>query len=101
MLRRGVLFPGRRVLPAQRMPEIQHPARAIANELQSTLMDRAPSTRLAKTTARNRKLGGPVASPQKFVTDAGSNTAPTMASGAHKMNARRLVNKTPGQTAGI
>ena len=100
-LARNMLRPARPILQPSRMPEIQHVAHALASELQASLMDAQPATRLAKTTSRNRKLSGPLASPQRFVMDAGSNSHPAIAAGAHKVNARRLVNKTPGQTAGI
>ncbi len=83
------------------MPSPHDPQSAIANNLQATLMDR-DALRRAGTTAKNRKLQGPVASPQRFTSPAmGPNTAPQMQSGAHKMNAPRNVAKTRGQSAGI
>jgi hypothetical protein len=94
--------PGRPVLTSTlRLPAVQHPTSAIARNLQETLMDRDALRRI-KTTARNRKLQGPVASPQRFIEPvSGPNTPPAMIAGSHKMNARRVVNKTRGQSGGI
>jgi hypothetical protein len=77
-----------------RLPQVQQPTQAIARNLQATLMDR-DSLRRIKTTARNRKLSGGIPTPQVFAraTGGGSNDPAAMASGSHKMNARRLVGK--------
>lgn len=83
-----------------RLPPVQDPTGAIARNLQATLMD-SDALRRIKTTARNRKLPALVQTPQVFTRAAGgsSNDPAAMASGAHKMNARRLVNKTASSSS--
>jgi hypothetical protein len=85
-----------------RLPPVQDPTGAIARNLQATLMD-VDALRRIKTTAKNRKLSGGIPSPQAFTRAAGgsSNDPAAMASGSHKMNARRLINKTSGSSAGM
>jgi hypothetical protein len=94
------MSPTRRVLDNTfRLPPIQEPTAAIAANLRDTLMDRDALRRI-KTTASNRKCRATLASPQRFTRpDGGINQAPAMDAGAHKMNARRLVNKTRGASA--
>jgi hypothetical protein len=83
-----------------RMPQPQDPTGVIARNLHDTLMDRDALRRI-KTTARNRILSGTVHSPQTFTRpDGGVNQPDSMAAGAVKMNARRLVNKTAAAAAG-
>jgi hypothetical protein len=83
-----------------RLPPVQDPTGAIARNLHDTLMDRDALRRI-KTTARNRKLSGGINTPQQFVraTGGSSNDPAAMATGAHKMNARRLVNKTASSSS--
>jgi len=94
--------PARRLDGVIRLPQIQNTHGALTRQLQASLMER-DSLRRVKTTARNRILQGPVSSPQLFVSQpsGGVNTPGSMAGGAVKMNARRLVSKTPGQSAGV
>lgn len=84
-----------------RLPSPHDPQGAIVHNLLSTLMDRDALRRVG-TTAKNRKLQGPVASPQRFTSPvSGPNDPRAMAAGAHKMNAPRNIGKTRGQSAGI
>jgi hypothetical protein len=79
-----------------RLPAVQDIDGAIAGNLQATLQDRDALRRI-RTTAGNRIAKGGLPSPQHFTRpDGGVNQAPSMDAGAVKMNARRLVNKTPG-----
>lgn len=96
-MHRLLLPPARLIMTSTlRLPAVQRPTEAIAANLQATLMD-PDALRRIKTTASNRKCRGGLVSPQVFTRpDGGINQAPSMDAGAAKMNARRLVNKTPG-----
>ncbi|HWD76929.1 MAG TPA: hypothetical protein VG371_17460 [Solirubrobacteraceae bacterium] len=85
-----------------RLPYIQDVPGRLATQFQTSLMH-TDALRRVKTTAKNRIATGPLSTPQMFVTEpsGGVNTPGSMAAGAQKMNARRLVAKTPGQSAGI
>jgi hypothetical protein len=83
-----------------RLPQPQQPTRAIARNLQETLMDR-DALRRSKSRG-SLKCTSPLAAIQRFTTPPmGTNTPELLASGAHKMNARRALSKTRGQGAGI
>lgn len=94
--------PQRRMATKIRMPAIQNVSRAVAGNLQATLMDRDALRRI-KTTARNQICTAPLATPQIFVTvpSGGVNTPASMRAGSHKMNSPRAVAKTRGQSAGL
>lgn len=94
--------PSRRMEGVVRLPYIQDVPGRTTGQFQRSLMH-FDALRRVKTTAKNRIALGPLSTPQMFVTEpsGGTNTPPSMASGAHKMNARRLVAKTPGQSAGM
>lgn len=95
--------PARRVLDQTiRMPRAQRVDERTAGEFQATLMDPAPTMRLAKTTARNRIAQGPLAAIQQFVRPNGAANSPdSIAAGAVKHNKARSANKSPGRTAGM
>lgn len=96
------LPPSRRMEGVIRTPPIQDVDRRLALQLVSSMMI-PDALRRAKTTAKNRIAISPLASPQLFVSEpsGGTNTPGSMATGAHKMNSRRLVAKTRGQSAGV
>ncbi len=97
-----LLPPARRMEGVIRMPSPQNAGAAFTQQLLDSMMSR-DALRKVKTTASNRIALGPLSSPQMFVTEpaGGTNTPESMAPGAHKMNARRLVSKTRGASAGI
>lgn len=97
-MHRLLMPPARQIMPTMRLPRVQEPNGVVARNLQDTLMDRDALRRLRTTGGGSRTLTGPMPIPlQTYVTpDGGTNTTPSMAEGAVKMNARRLVNKTPG-----
>jgi hypothetical protein len=99
----GAMPPLRSVMTSTlRMPEVQRVDESITRNLQETLMDRDALRRVKTGARQTRVCVAPLAQLQKFVTPQGGvNTAPSMAAGAHKMNSRRLVAKTRGQSAGI
>jgi hypothetical protein len=96
-----LLPPGRRIMgQTMRLPPVQEPNAVIARNLLETLMD-SDALRRIKRSMQSNKASGPLATMQRFTRpDGGINQAPSMDAGAHKMNARRVVNKTPGKTAG-
>jgi hypothetical protein len=95
---RLLLTPERRILRSTfRLPMMQDPTGVIAGNLRETLMDRDSLRRIKTTGGQSRKLIGTIDSPQVFTRpDGGVNQPGSMDAGAHKMNARRLVGKTPG-----
>lgn len=97
-----LLPPGRRMEGVIRLPRVQNAHGAFTQQFQASLMH-SDALRLVKTTASNRIALGPLATPQQFIThpSGGVNTPGSMTHGAHKMNARRAVAKTRGQSAGI
>jgi hypothetical protein len=100
-MHRLLLPPGRQVMTSTlRLPPVQDVGGAVAGNLLATLTDRDALRRI-KTTYGQRKLTGGVASPQQFTSPALPNDPREMATGAVKMNSRRLVNKTRGTTAGM
>lgn len=97
-----LLPPSRRMEGVLRLPTVQNAHGAATQQFQASLMH-SDALRRVKTTAKNRIVLGPLATPQRFVTapSGGVNTPGSMASGSHKMNSRRLVAKTRGQSAGM
>jgi hypothetical protein len=85
-----------------RLPYVQDVPGRLTTQFQTSLMH-FDALRRVKTTAKNRIATTPLATPQQFVTEpsGGVNTPASMTAGAHKMNARRAVAKTRGQSAGI
>lgn len=84
-----------------RMPILQRVGESIARNLQQTLMDDPAARRVIKTTAGNRIAKGPLPTLQRFTSPAQPNNAQEMASGSHKHNAPRVVNKSRGQSVGL
>lgn len=100
-MHRLLMSPVRQVMTSTfRLPPVHDPTRAIARNLHDTLMDRDALRRIKTTAGQSRKCYASLASPQRFTRpDGGINQAASMDAGAVKMNARRLVNKTPGTSA--
>ena len=94
--------PSTRLEGVIRLPYPQDAHGAVTRQFQASLMI-ADAIGRAGTTASNRKCTAPLESPQMFVTQpsGGVNTPGQMATGAPKVNARRAVSQTRGQSAGI
>lgn len=101
MAHRLLVPPARRMSDVIRLPEIQDTQGRLTTQFLSSLMV-TDALRRVKTSP-TRICTSPLANLQRFVEVAsgGSNTPHAMAAGAHKMNSRRLVAKTRGQSAGI
>lgn len=101
-MHRLLLPPARRMDGVIRLPYVQDVPGRLTSQFQGSLMH-FDALRRVKTTAKNRIALSPLATPQQFVTQpsGGVNTPAAMTAGAHKMNARRVVAKTRGQSAGI
>lgn len=99
----GLVPPGLRKLnPGLRLPYVQLPGERATRELLEAMLDPHPGIRLAKTTSgQSRRLVGPAASPQVFVREQGTNSAQQIQAGVPRVNARRLINKTPGTVKDI
>ncbi len=101
-MHRLLLPPNRRMEGVIRLPYVQDAHGRTTTQFQQSLMH-TDALRRVKTTASNRIAVGPLSTPQVFITEpsGGSNTPESMAVGTPKMNARRIVNKTSGRTAGM
>ncbi len=90
----------RRMVGTLRMPELQHAQAKTVQSFQGSLMVQ-DAIRRAGTTS-NRICRASLPSPQVFLEPSGgTNTPGSMAAGGVKMNARRNVSKTRGQSAGV
>lgn len=94
--------PANRMSGVIRLPPVQDVVGPVTRQLQASLMH-FDALRRVKTTARNRICTAPLASPQMYIyqPSGGTNSPESMATGTPKMNARRLVNKTSGKSAGM
>lgn len=101
MAHRLLVPPARRMSDTIRLPELQDVPGRLTTQFQSSLMVRDALRRVK--TSPTRICTAPLAELQRFVEQpsGGTNTPAAMAAGAHKMNSRRLVAKTRGQSAGI
>lgn len=102
-MHRLLLPPARRMEGRMRLPDVQDAAGRTTTSFLSSLMI-ADALRRVKTTAgQSRTAIGPLPELQSFVTEpsGGVNTQGAMIAGQMKMNARRLVAKTRGESAGI
>lgn len=99
---RGLLVPPVRRLQGQiRLPMIQNPGAAVARQLGDSMITR-DSLRLARTSP-TQIAPGPMPSPQAFVMDGPGfvNAPDSMQNGLRIGNAKRLVDSSRGQSAGI
>jgi len=103
-MQRLLVRPYRRLEGRIRLPEIQHIGRDVSRQMTASMMTR-DSLRLSGT-SRAGIITGPLAPVQIFATqsDPGEmfvNSEANMTSGLLIGNARRLVTKTRGQSAGV
>ena len=100
MPHRLLVPPVKRMEGEMRLPMIQDPGQAIARQLRASLMPR-DSLREVRTSG-SLVAPGPLPSPQAFTMEGpGQPNAPeSMQSGLMIGNARRLVDKTRGQSVG-
>lgn len=94
--------PARALAGVMRLPYPQDAHGASVRQFRASMMI-PDAIRRAGTTASNRTCTAPLQTPQMFVTEpsGGTNTPQQMITGAAKINAKRAVSQTRGQSAGI